>query len=130
MLVDDHKALREALRNLLRRQEDMEVVGEAGDGAEAVELVHTLLPDVVITDMRMPRLSGSAALVQLRAAHPSVKVIVLSVNSTPTLASAMLAAGASGYVTKADAAELPRALRAVMNGHAYLSHEVAAQEAP
>ena len=126
VLADDHRLFREALRNMLQRQQDIEVVGEAGDGIEAVELVRSLLPDVVVTDIRMPRLNGSAAIGQLLTAHPSVKVIVVSVNSERIFAQAMLTAGARGYVTKSDAEELPRAIRAVMNDLEYRSLEVAA----
>lgn len=125
VLADDHKLFREALRNMLQRQPDIEVVGEAGDGIEAVELVRSLLPDVMVTDIRMPRLNGIAAIAQLLAAHPSIKVIVLSVNAEHIFASEMLAAGARGYVTKSDAEELPRAIRAVTNGLEFRSPEVA-----
>jgi two-component system NarL family response regulator len=126
VLADDHKLFREALRNMLQRHPDIAVVGEAGDGIEAVELVGSLLPDVLVMDIRMPRLNGIAAIAQLLAAHPSVKVIVLSVNAEHIFASEMLTAGARGYVTKSDAEELPRAIRAVMNDIEYLSMEVAA----
>jgi DNA-binding NarL/FixJ family response regulator len=126
VLADDHKLFREALRNLLQRHPDIDVVGEAGDGIQAVELVRSLRPDAVVMDIRMPRLNGIAAIGQLLAAHPSVKVIVLSVNSERIFASAMLSAGARGYVTKSDAEELPRAIRAVMNDLEYRSLEVAA----
>ena len=126
VLADDHKLFREALRNMLQRHPDIEVVGEAGDGIEALELVRSVLPDVLVMDIRMPRLNGIAAIAQLLAAHPSIKVIVLSVNAEHVFASEMLAAGARGYVTKADAEELPRAIRAVVNGLQYLSLEVAA----
>jgi len=129
LLADDHKLFREALRNMLQRHPDIEVVGEAGDGIQAVELVGSLLPDVVVMDIRMPRLNGIAAIGQLLAAHPSVKVIVLSVNAERIFASEMLAAGARGYVTKSDAEELPRAIRAVMNDVEYRSLEVAATAA-
>ena len=130
VLADDHALFREALRNMLQRQPDIEIVGEAGDGIQALELVRTLLPDVVVMDIRMPRLGGIAALRQLLAAHASVKVILLSVNSARIFALEMLAAGARGYVTKSDAEELPRAIRAVMNDLEYLSQEVAATSAP
>jgi two-component system NarL family response regulator len=126
VLADDHKLFREALQSMLQRHPDIEVVGEAGDGIQAVESARSLLPDVVVMDIRMPRLNGIAAIGQLLAAHPSVKVIVLSVNSERIFASEMLAAGARGYVTKSDAEELPRAIRAVMNDLEYLSLEVAA----
>lgn len=126
VLADDHKPFREALGHMLQRHPDIEVVGQAGDGIEAVELVRSLLPDVVVTDMRMPKLTGSAAIGQYRAAHAGIKVIVLSVNSAHIFASQMLAAGAHGYVTKADAEELPHAIRDVMDGREYISPEVAA----
>jgi two-component system NarL family response regulator len=129
LLADDHKLFREALRNMLERHHDIEVVGEAGDGIEAVELVRSLLPDVVVTDIRMPRLNGVAAIAQLLAVHPPVKVIVVSVNSARIFALEMLNAGARGYVTKSDAEELPHAIRAVMNDLEYLSLEVAAADA-
>ena len=126
LLADDHKPFREALRNMLQRDPDIEVAGEAGDGIRAVELARSLLPDVVVMDIRMPRLNGIEAIAQLLAVHPPVKVIVLSVNSERIFASEMLAAGARGYVTKSDAEELPRAIRAVLNNLEYLSLEVAA----
>lgn len=129
VLADDHKPFREALRNMLQRHPDIDVVGEACDGIEVVELVRSLLPDVVVTDIRMPRLNGIVAIGQLLAAHPSLKVIVLSVNSARIFAAEMLAAGARGYVTKSDAEELPHAIRAVMNGLEYFSLEVAATDA-
>lgn len=130
VLADDHKPFREALRNMLQRHADIEVVGEASDGIEVVALVRSLLPDVVVTDIRMPRLNGIVAIGQLLAAHPSVKVIVLSVNSARIFAAEMLAAGARGYVTKSDAEELPHAIRAVVNGLEYFSLEVAEMGAP
>lgn len=129
LLADDHKLFREALRNMLQRHQDIEVVGEAADGVEAVELVRSLLPDVAVMDIRMPRLNGVAAIGQLLAAHSSVRVIVVSVNSARIFALEMLAAGARGYVTKSDAEELPHAIRAVMNDLEYLSLEVAATDA-
>jgi DNA-binding NarL/FixJ family response regulator len=126
VLADDHKLFREAVRDMLQRHPDIEVVGEAGDGIQAVELVRSLFPNVVVMDIRMPRLNGVSAIEQMLAAHPSLKVIVLSANSAPIFASEMLTAGARGYVSKSDAEELPRAIRAVMNDLEYLSLEVAA----
>ena len=126
LLADDHQPSREAVRNLLQRHGHIEVVGEAGDGMQAMELTRTLLPDIVVMDIRMPRLNGIGAVSQLRAAHPAVKVIVLSANAAAIFASAMLAAGARGYVTKSDAEELPQAICAVLAGNAYMSSEVAA----
>jgi two-component system NarL family response regulator len=129
VLADDHKAFREVLRSLLQRDPDIEVVGEAGDGSEALDLVQSTAPDAVVLDIRMPKLNGVAALRQLVAAQPSVKIIVLSVTSEPIFAAGMLAAGACAYVTKADAGELPRAIHAVVGGSNYLSAEVAQADA-
>ena len=126
VLADDHKAFREVLRSLLQRDPDIEVVGEAGDGSEALDLVRSTQPDVIVMDIRMPKINGVAALRQLVADHPAVKVIVLSVTAESIFAAEMLAAGAGGYVTKADAGELPRAIHAVVSGSSYLSAEVAA----
>ncbi len=126
VLADDHKAFRQAMRMILERDPSIEVVGEAGDGTEALELVRSVHPDVLVMDVRMPGVNGIAALRQLIAADSSVKVIVLSVTSEPIFASAMLGAGARGYVTKGDAGELPRAVRAVVSDNNYLSTEVAA----
>lgn len=125
VLAEDHRAFREALRNLLDRDPGIEVIGEAGDGTEALELVRSVHPDVVVMDLRMPGINGVAALKQLIAAQPSLKVIVLSVTSEPAFASEMLGAGARGYVTKSDTSELPRAIHAAESGASYLSTEVA-----
>ena len=125
-LADDHKQFREAVRNLLLRDPGIEIVGEAGDGIGALELALSAQPDVMVMDIRMPGINGVDLLRQLVAAHPRVKVIVLSVTSAPIFATEMLATGACGYVTKADAAELPHAIHAVANNSKFLSVEVAA----
>jgi len=129
VLADDHKVFREAMRSMLERDPSIEVIGEAGDGTEALDLVGSVHPDVVVMDVRMPGVNGIVALRQLIAAHPRVKVIVLSVTSEPIFASEMLGAGACGYVTKGDAGELPRAIHAVLSDSNYLSTEVAAMVA-
>jgi two-component system NarL family response regulator len=124
LLVDDHPPLREALRDMLRRDPELDVVGEAGDGAAALQLAQALRPDVVVMDIRMPGLNGVAALRQLLASHPGLKLIVLSATSERLLAEELLAAGARGYVVKADASELPRAIHEVLRGGTYLSTEL------
>jgi DNA-binding NarL/FixJ family response regulator len=90
--------------------------------------VRTAQPDVVVVDIRMPRLSGVEAIRELVKVHPSVKIIVFSLNAERMFASEMLDAGASGYVTKGDARELPQAIHAVMSGDPYLSPEVAGKD--
>ena len=124
VLADDHQAFRKALRSMLEHDPGIAIVGEAGDGNELLDLVRSLQPDVVVTDIRMPGVGGIAALRQLVADHPGVKVIVVSVTSESQFATEMLSAGASAYVTKADAVELPQAIHAVASGSSYLSTEV------
>ena len=126
VLADDHKLFREAMRAMLERDPSIEVIGEAGDGTEALALVQSVHPDVLVMDVRMPGVNGITALRQLIAADSWVKVIVLSVTSEAIFASEMLGAGARGYVTKGDAGELPRAIHAVVGNGNYLSTEVAA----
>ena len=125
VLADDHKAFREAVRSLLERDRNIDVIGEAGDGNEAMDLVHSAQPDVAVMDIRMPGINGVDLLRQLAAAHPLVKLIILSVTAESIFAAEMLRSGASAYVVKADAEELPRAIDAVMDQRTYLSTEVA-----
>jgi DNA-binding NarL/FixJ family response regulator len=81
LLADDHKVFRSAIRGMLERDPGVEVIGEAADGIEALELVRSAHPDVVVMDIRMPRLTGVEAIRELVRAEPSVKVIILSLNS-------------------------------------------------
>jgi len=125
VLVDDHRMLREALRTLLEREPDMEVVGEAGDGRSMLRIVRETTPDVVVLDVAMPELGGIEAAGHLASRYPEVKVIGLSAYSDKRFVVEMLKAGAVGYVTKAAAGtELLRAIRAAMRGSSYLCPEV------
>jgi two-component system NarL family response regulator len=124
VLADDHPAFRASIRALLERDARLQVIGEAGDGIEALELVRSALPDVVVMDIRMPRLGGVEAIRELVKAHPSVRVIVLSLNAERLFAMEMLGAGARGYVTKGDAGVLPHAIHAVVGDGPFLSPEV------
>ncbi len=122
LLVDDHAVLREGLRALLNSEPDMHVIGGAGDGREALGLVDSLKPDVVVADISMPKLNGIETVRQLRQAHPQLKLIILSMHATHAYVTEALQAGANGYVVKqADATEVVNAIRAVMGGGAYLS---------
>ena len=126
LLVDDHQMMREGLRALLAGVTDMEIVGEAPDGRMALELVRSLLPDVVVMDIGMPELNGVDATLRILAEHPGVKVIALSTHTDKRYVHHMLEAGACGYVLKISAHdELVRAVRAVSLGSIYLSPEVA-----
>lgn len=122
MLADDHRILREGLRNLLAQQTDMTVVGEAADGKEAISLARQLKPDVVIMDVVMPGLDGVEATRRIRAEVPTAKIVALSMHSDRRYVSEMLRAGAAGYLVKDSAFdELNQAIRTVMDGRPYLS---------
>jgi DNA-binding NarL/FixJ family response regulator len=119
--------MREGLRALLEEAPDIEIVGQAADGREALELVRTLSPDVVVMDVGMPELNGVEATRRIRSEFEGVKVIALSTHTDKRYVHHMLEAGACGYVLKISAYdELLRAVRAVSLGKTYLSPEVAA----
>jgi DNA-binding NarL/FixJ family response regulator len=125
LLVDDHRMVREGVRSLLGASPDVEVVGEAGNGWEALDLVRTLSPDVVVMDIRMPDLNGVEATRLIRAQYKRVKVIALSMHADSRYVHNMLYAGACGYVLKSSAhEELLHAVRAASQGKAYLSPEI------
>ena len=122
LLVDDHQIFREALRSLIDGLEDMEIVGEAQDGREAVRLAEHLKPQVVLMDIVMPRLNGIEATRQIVTRIPSVKVLVLSMLTHRRKVIEALRAGASGYLLKdCDAKEVCEAILAVADGKSYVS---------
>jgi DNA-binding NarL/FixJ family response regulator len=100
LLADDHSLVRLGFRRLLEDDPDMEVVGEAGDGSEAVELAERLRPDVVVMDYAMPNLNGPAATREIRRRAPEVRVLMLSMHSEPSYVANSREAGASGYLLK------------------------------
>jgi DNA-binding NarL/FixJ family response regulator len=125
LIADDHGIVREGLRSLIEKEPDMEVVGEAKDGIETVELAGQLKPDVVIMDISMPRLNGIEATRMILTKNPRIKVIVLSVHVERRIVKEILSAGAAGYVLKTYLfEELSRALRSVMVNGYYLSPKV------
>ncbi len=126
VLADDHRMLREGIRALLERQDDIEVVGEAADGREAVRLVSQLRPDVVVMDVSMPLLNGIEATRQIRRDCPTARVLTLTVHESQDYVAQLLAAGASGYIIKrAGGDELVSAVRAVHRGEAFLHPSIA-----
>ncbi len=126
LLAEDHRLVREALRDTLAREPDLAVVGEAGDGRTALELAARVAPDVVVLDIGLPDLNGIEVAARLVALRPAVRIVALSAYKDKRFVTEMLRAGASGYVTKSAAGtELVRAIRAVADGQGYLCPEVA-----
>lgn len=128
LLVDDHTIFREGIRALLSAEPDMEVVGEACDGAQAIELAAKLLPDIIVMDLIMPGMNGMQAAQQLHDRHPDIKVLILSMYDDEEYIRQILKAGASGYVLKRAASDdLLRAIREVEDGGSALHPTVAAK---
>lgn len=126
MVVDDHPVVRDGLRGVLDGEPDMQVVGEAGHGAEALARVGAAAPDVVLMDLRMPTMGGVEAIARLRAAAPGVRVLVLTTFDTDRDVLPAIEAGATGYLLKdTPREELLRAVRAAHRGEAVLSPAVA-----
>jgi len=126
LLAEDHEMVRDGLRALLEREDDMDVVGEAENGREAVRLARDLSPEIIVMDVSMPDLNGIEATRQVCRRCPGTRVLALSVHADRRFVTEMLRAGAAGYVLK-DCAfeELVRGIRAVAQGHMYLSPRVA-----
>jgi two-component system response regulator NreC len=126
VLADDHRMLREGIRALLEREGDIQVVGEAADGREAVRLTTQLQPDVVVMDVSMPLLNGIEATRQIRRDCPQTRILTLTVHESEDYVAQLLAAGASGYIIKrAGGDELIGAIRAVQQGEAFLHPSIA-----
>ncbi len=126
ILAEDHKITREGLVNMIKDQPGMEVVGEAGNGREAIQLARELAPDLVIMDVTMPGLNGIDATSIITSSVKNIRVIALSMYSDKQFVQGMMQAGASGYLLK-DCAfdELVQAVRAVFKGDTYLSPGIA-----
>jgi len=125
LLADDHRIVREGLKNLLEIESDMEVIGEADNGREAVRLAVKLKPDIIIMDIGMPELNGVDATRQILNQIPEARVIALSMHSEDEFIRRVLVAGASAYLLKDCAAdELAVAVRRVHSGRKYLSQDI------
>ncbi|MBI4339788.1 MAG: response regulator transcription factor, partial [Chloroflexi bacterium] len=127
LIADDHALVREGIRRMLADETDVEVVGEASDGQEAVDLALRSAPDLVIMDLSMPGVSGLEATKRIRAANESINVLGLTIHEIPEYFFSMLEAGAAGYLLKKDAtsAELMNAIHAIQDSGAYLHPTVA-----
>src|SRR5437870_2536551 len=126
LLADDHTVVRQGLRALLAAEDDIEIVGEAENGRQAIQMVKKLLPDVVVMDIAMPVLNGLEATRQITRTVPSTKVLILSSYSDDEYVSQLTEAGAAGYLIKQTAAnELLKAIREAQRGNAYFSPSIA-----
>jgi NarL family two-component system response regulator LiaR len=126
LLAEDHIVVREGTRELLRREQDMEVVGEAGDGEEAIALATKLQPDVVVMDIAMPKVNGIEATKRIKELYPSTAVLILTAYDNEQYIFALLEAGAAGYLLKnVRRSELIDAVRAVYAGESVLHPVVA-----
>ncbi len=125
LIADDHQIVREGLRSLFEKETDLEVIGEAENGRQAVRMARDLKPDVVVMDIAMPDLNGIEAMRQVLAEFPAAKVLALSMHANKHYVIEALKAGASGYLLKDSAFdELVQAIRAVVANQCYLSPEI------
>jgi len=126
LLVDDHPLVREWLTNLLSQQADFQVCGETGQAPEALQLVGALQPDIAIVDLTLAAGSGLELIKDIKAGHPSVALLVLSMHDEMLYAERALRAGAGGYIMKSEATQkVIEAVRAVLGGGVYVSAKVA-----
>lgn len=125
VIAEDHTILRAGLCALLASLENFEVVGEAGDGRKAVSVVNTLIPDLLLIDLSMPKLNGMDAIREIKRQHPQIKIIVLTVHKSDEYILASLEAGANGYMLKdASQNELILAIEYVLAGKTFLSPSI------
>jgi NarL family two-component system response regulator LiaR len=125
-LAEDHSVVREGLAELIRREADMEVVGEAGDGEETVRQVKLLKPDIVLMDIAMPVMTGIEATKQIKASVPRTRILVLTAYDNPEFVTAVIDAGAAGYLLKnVRGKELTNAIRSAYEGESVLHPSVA-----
>ncbi len=125
ILVDDHKLLRDGLRNIIEQRSNMHIIGEASNGREAIKICSKLLPNVVVMDVAMPGLNGIEAARQINKNHPQIKIIGVSMHSSKQFIQGMFNAGASGYLLKdGDADELITAITTVMLNKKFLSKDI------
>jgi len=128
LIADDHQVVREGLSAILKTKEDVEVVGVAKDGVEAVEKARQLLPDVVLMDISMPRMNGVEATREIRRENPHIGVVVLTMYAEEEYIFDLVKAGATGYLLKdADSAQIVKAIRAISEGESLIHPSVASK---
>jgi two-component system, NarL family, response regulator DegU len=125
IIADDHQLFREGVKRIINMEEDMEVIGECGDGIQVVELCNQITPDIVLMDINMPLENGVVATERLKLIFPDIKVIILSIHDDESYVFETLRKGASGYLLKdMEAESLINAIRSVVAGHAYIHPKV------
>ena len=128
LIVEDHTLLRQGLRAMISADPDLEVVGEADNGRDAIKLAGSLSPGLVLMDLSMPGTNGTESIVEIKRRFPAIKVLVLTVHKAEEYIREALKAGADGYVLKhATLAELLLAIKSVLKGKTYLSPDIAEQ---
>lgn len=128
LIVDDHTLLRAGLKSLLSHEPDIEIVGEAADGRDAVRAIRIHAPDLILMDLNMPNMNGIEAIVDIKRRYPDTRVLVLTIHRTDEYIHESLRAGADGYILKdATHDELRIAIRCVLNGKTYLSPDISAR---
>ena len=128
LIADDHALVREGLKQLMSEQPDLEVVGEAEDGYEALEKVRSLEPDIAVLDIAMPRLGGLEAVSLIREISPRTRMVVLSMHAKESYVHKVLSSGALGYVLKASPiSDVLTAVRAAHKGEYFLSSKISAE---
>jgi len=126
LIVDDHTLVRHGLRAMLSAEPDLEVVGEAEDGHQAIRLAGSLTPKLILMDLSMPGTNGTEALAEIKRRYPNIRVLVLTVHKAEEYIREALRVGADGYVLKhATRDELMLAIRSILNGKTYLTPDVA-----
>jgi DNA-binding NarL/FixJ family response regulator len=125
VIAEDHTILREGLRALLSSQENLEVVGEAEDGREAIRQVEKLTPDLILMDLSMPKMNGIEAIREIRRRVPETRILALTVHKAEEFILEVLQSGADGYIPKdASSSELMMAIKSILMGKRYLSPSV------
>jgi DNA-binding NarL/FixJ family response regulator len=125
VIAEDHTILREGLRSLLSSNPNFEIVGEAEDGREAIRCVEKIKPDLILTDLSMPRMNGMEAIKEIKRESPGTKILVLTVHKAEEYILAAFRAGADGYLLKDSThAELVMAVNKVLSGRHYISPEI------
>ena len=125
LIVDDHAFIRRGVQSILQSFPEWELCGEAGNGSDAIPLVDSLNPDVVLMDVTMPGMNGIDATRIIHKSHPSVKIVLLTLHESSEILRSGFRAGANGYLLKADAEEeLMKAMRVVVGGGSYISPKI------